>query len=150
MDDTWTLSSSSGSESDDDRPISAFRTDSQYYQHFQNGDYGENWPCHILDPNNQHTTNGFANSSIIGDANTSLPNGHASFAEISHIYPTETPRIVSPSIILGDAPHDIVLIDEGGKFRPMRVITKEKLLAPRKTPERKELKVSIFEFISNC
>lgn len=147
MNDNWGFSSSSDSESDEDRPVSAIRTDG-YYRHFQNGDYGANWPHHILDPNNLNITNGFANSSIIGDPNGSLPNGHASFADISHVQPIDNARIVSPSTILGSAPDDIVLINEGGKFRPIRVITAEKLLAPRKTPDKKEF-VSVFHMISN-
>lgn len=128
MNSDWGFSSSSDSDSDEDRPVSKLRTDTQFYRQYYRGEYGDDWPADIVGHANnrrlQH--NHLANSSILGEGS-----GHAntSFANLS--------RILSPASIL--PVDDVVLVNEGGKYRPIRVISNSEILPPRKTPEGKSM-----------
>lgn len=135
----WGFSSSSqDSDSGDELAVSKFRRSTPFYQQHQNREYGANWPSHLFGYSvNQRTDNGQGNNSTISDSN-----GHISFADISRIPALDDSRIVSPGTIFGNAPDDIVLVNEGGKYRPIRVIFKQEILPPRRTPDGKS-KVSI-------
>lgn len=132
----WGFSSSSESDSDDDRPVSKIRMDTLFFQQFQqHGQTGDDWPIELSaqsSHNHHRIANMQANSSILMDVN-----GHAntSFANLSRIAGLDDSRIVSPANIL--PADDIVLINDGGKFRPIRVISKTEILPPRKTPDGK-------------
>lgn len=141
----WGFSSSSESDSDDDRPVSKIRIDTLFFQQFQHGQTGDDWPIEILahsSHDHHKITNMQANSSILMDVN-----GHAntSFANLSRIVGLDDTRVVSPANIL--PADDIVLINDGGKFRPIRVISKTEILPPRKTPDGKS-NVSTLQYIS--
>lgn len=122
----WGFSSSSDSDSDDDRPISKLRTDTIFYQHLQNEEFGADWPA---DPSQNHVdtinlnatrTNGIENESL---------------ADVSQFSSLNGSRVLSIAD-LEETPNDIVLVNEGGKYRPMRVITTSEILPPRKTPDK--------------
>lgn len=130
----WGFSSSSDNESDDGRTVTKFRTDSLFYQQFHRGEYGCDFPNVNLGATN-HRTNIQANSSVLNGEND-LAN--SSFANISRIPGLNESRILSPGLIMENTLDDIVLINEGGKFRPMRVISQKELLTPRKTPDGKK------------
>lgn len=150
-DSVWGLSSSSDSDSDDDRPITKLKTNTEFYRQFQNGYFGPNWTneTNEIHTNHVHTNHSYPlspnvmqNESI--PANTSCPsfNGNES-------------RILSPSLILNTTPENIVLIQEGDKFRPVRVITTTQLLSSKTSPEPK-VKVngicmhSFYILVDNC
>ncbi|XP_055318277.1 uncharacterized protein LOC129576740 isoform X2 [Sitodiplosis mosellana] len=130
----WGFSSSSESDSDEDRPVSKFRTDTLFYQQYQRGEYGDDWPIELLGHTSNHRlpNNHLANSSILFEGN-----GHAntSFANLSRIVGLDESRILSPASIL--PADDIVFVNDGGKYRPIRVISKTEILPPRKTPDDK-------------
>lgn len=140
----WGFSSSSESDSDDDRPMSKLRTDTPFFQQYQRGEYGEDWPPEFRGfyLGNQQTAR-LANSSLLVDGNG---NGNTSFANLSRIVDLDESRVVSPASIL--PADDIVLINEGGRFRPIRVISKAAIVPIRKTPEGKPNVRKIIQIIS--
>lgn len=144
MDSTdWGFSSSSESDSDEDRPVSKIRTDSVFYQQYLRDDYSDDWPIELRGghhTNNHRFANVQANSSILLDFNEQ-PN--TSFANLSRIADMDNSRVGSPDDIM--PVEDFVLINEGGRFRPVRVISKTELLPARKskTPESKVRTYSI-------
>ncbi|XP_031638528.1 uncharacterized protein LOC116350755 [Contarinia nasturtii] len=132
MSSNWGLSSSS-SDSDDDRPVSKFRTETLFYKQYYRGEYGDDWPDHLHHVEN-HTQNVQANSSVLIDNNDQQS---TSFANISRIGLDDSHRVLSPSSLLTNTVEDIVLINEGGKYRPIRVISQREILPVRKSPEVK-------------
>lgn len=153
MNSDWGFSSSSESD-DDERPISKLRNDTEFYRGYYQGDYGCDWPNELQPKRRENLANSsilyqndvanssFANTSI---ANTSFVN--TSFANISRIAPDDTAtRIVSPKSILNKTPDDIVLVDEGGgRYRPVRVISKNEILSTRKE-ENYHVSTDFFKF----
>lgn len=124
----WGFSSSSDSDTDcDDQPITIFRTDTKYYRDFQNGEYGADWP---QDVNNQHAQLNHSNASETNDIDSShfVRNNSCDLNDS---------RILSPRTILDATCEDIVLIKDGDKLRPMRVISSKDLLPPRISPDAK-------------
>lgn len=138
----WGLSESSESDSDDERPITKFKTNSLFYSHFKNGEYGPNWPDDLSAYPNQHHV---LNNSIV-DGATNATEDDSILADVSRISDANESRILSPGQILNSS-SDFVLVREGDKFRPVRVVTDSNLLIPRRTPDAKfkvYLKRSIF------
>lgn len=127
----WGFSSSSDSGSDDDRPVSTLRTDTQFYQHFQNDEYGADWPAdsRLVNSSQNHVdTNNFN-----GTRTNEIEN--ESSANASQLSGLSGSRVLSMAD-LEETPNDIVLLNEGGKYRPIRVITTSAILPPRKTPDK--------------
>lgn len=137
----WGFSSSSGSDSDDDRPITKFRRNTQFYQQYQNREFGSNWPHDLPGPSviPHHLTNGHAlNSSVLNGSN-----GHISINDVSRIPRLDESRILSPTSIIENATEEFVLIKENGKYRPIRIIDNGEILPLRISPNSK-MKVNIF------
>lgn len=129
----WGISSSSGSDSDEDRPVSKLRTDTPFYRAFQNGNYGPEWPPDILAySKNQRELNArnALNSTLLDTSamNSTLLNG--SFGNINNVS-------VANKSVLGTTSDEVVLVREGEKLRVMRVVNVEDLLPPRTSPETK-------------
>lgn len=128
----WDLSESSESDCDDERPITKLKTNSFFYRQFQDGDFGPDWPDEFSAHPNQHHV---LNHSIV-DGQLNATANDSIFGNVSRISDPNESRILSPGLILDSTP-DFVLVPEGDKFRPVRVVTNSNLLMPRRTPDVK-------------
>lgn len=134
----WGFSSSSEDESDDERPITKLKTNTEFYQNFQNGEYGADWPSNLRQEISAEQQNS-------NHAPPPMQNGHANdTTDDLNCTPTTNANgsmILSPSI-LNATPENIVLVNEGGKYRPIRVISLPELITSNNTPDAKP-KVSL-------
>lgn len=133
---SFTLSSSSESEDDDDRPVSHIRN-TEFFQQIYNGMYDAQlceWPnelccnCQFAGHSQANQSmapphvNGCANSSMIADVSNQM-NGS---------------RILDSSAILNTTPEEeIVLIKVGDKYQRARVIANTELLQSAGTSEQR-------------
>lgn len=117
---TWSISSSSEDESDEDRPVSKIKA--PFYRHFQNDELGTNWP-----PTLQNCT---ASTSRINQTHQQNGNSHDASS-----------RSLNSSIILPpdtNIEEDVVLVPQsGGTYCAFRVIPESKIKTPHKTPDAK-------------
>lgn len=120
----WSLSESSDSGSDEDRPVTRLRMDRDVFLQYLQNCWHENWPDENQHrnyerqlpppPPPQNHFNGWHRNERSFD-NTSLDgSSYTSDANQSHRF--------------FDRPSDnIILLEEGGRFRPIRVITSHDL-----------------------
>lgn len=130
----WGFSSSSEDDWDDERPTTKLKTNTNFYQNFQNGEFGADWPRDLTESTAKDHQNHITQAAV---PCVSAQNGHAIDLNCTpnNFHGTS---VLSSSAILATTPENIVLIDEGqGQYRPVRVISHRNLLTPRKTPEVK-------------
>lgn len=128
----WGLSESSDSDTDDDRPFSTLSTNTQFYQMFQNGEYGADWPKD-LQLQHQHAQSNQLNHSDVSETNE---NESSHFVRNQSADLNESRTILSPRTILENPAENIVFISDGGRLQAVRVIPKEEihLLPIRQSP----------------
>lgn len=129
----WGLSSSSSdSDSDDDRPKqSRLRTATQFYRNYQKGEYGADWPIELISghPNQHH---------VEIQPPTDIKRNNVSFADANQTSGSNEPHGIS-LVNLNATPENIVLVESGGKYVPMRVISQGDILGggkPLVTPSK--------------
>lgn len=155
---SWGLSSSSESDSsDDERPCTKIKRNTEFYRNFLNGEYGVDWPSDVYErsranhrnhstPANHRTMpmqNVHANGHPNGHANISVNNINGSIAGLNE-------SMILNSSMIDVTPANVALVSlEDGKFQLMRVVTKTEILTPNTTPDTKP-KVSVVYAEKNC
>lgn len=132
---SFTLSSSSESEDDDDRPVSRIRN-TEFFQQIYNGMYDTQlceWPnelrCNCQFAGHAQANHSTAPPQVNGCANSSM-------ADVSH--QMNGSRILDSSAILNTTPEEeIVLIKVGDKYQRARVIANTELLQSAGTSEQR-------------
>lgn len=150
---SFTLSSSSESEDDDDRitcSLVSLPRNTEFIRQFKGGSYNahaaDNWPNELHNGNHHHH---HANPPHANHSSMSSPlvNGFGNFSITNDSHQLNGPRILDSSAILNTTPEDdIVLIQVGDKYRQVRVIKNTKLIQSAGTPEQRPL-VSIKIYI---
>lgn len=134
---SFTLSSSSESEDDDDRPVTHVRSTEfiqQMCEGIYNAQFCPNWP------NELHCQCHFPGHSQSSAPPPPLANGcgNSSMADASHLM--NGSRILDSSAILNTTPEEeFVLIKVGDKYQQVRVIPSNAVLPSASAPEQRPM-----------